>query len=47
MCPGPTKTEFAKRSGKNDASFAMEAEKVAEIGYRGMQIKDFKAQLFL
>lgn len=37
LCPGPTKTEFATRSGKSDASFAMEAKKVAEIGYKGMQ----------
>lgn len=37
LCPGPTKTEFATRSGKTDASFAMEAKTVAKIGYKGMQ----------
>lgn len=37
LCPGPTKTEFASRSGKNDASFAMDAKTVAMAGYKGMQ----------
>jgi len=37
LCPGPTKTEFAARSGKNDAGFAMDAACVAMAGFRGMQ----------
>lgn len=37
LCPGPTKTEFAARSGKNDAGFAMDAKSVAMAGYQGMQ----------
>lgn len=37
LCPGPTKTDFAARSGKNDAGFAMDAKSVAMAGYKGMQ----------
>jgi len=36
LCPGPTKTEFATRSGKRDAGFAMDARSVALAGIRGM-----------
>ena len=37
LCPGPTKTEFATRSGKKDAGFAMSARSVAMAGYKGLQ----------
>lgn len=37
LCPGPTRTEFASRSGKKDAEFAMDAKAVAMAGYKGMQ----------
>ena len=37
LCPGPTKTEFATRAGKQDAGFAMDARSVAMAGYKGMQ----------
>ena len=36
LCPGPTKTAFAARSGKKDAGFAMDAKDVATAGYKGM-----------
>jgi uncharacterized protein len=36
LCPGATKTEFAARAGRKDSKNAMEAEKVAEIAYRGL-----------
>jgi len=36
LCPGATKTEFAKRAGKGDLRVAMAPRRVAEIGYRGL-----------
>jgi short-subunit dehydrogenase len=40
LCPGATKTEFAKRASMEDANIfltgAMKAQKVAEIGYRAL-----------
>lgn len=36
LCPGATKTQFSKRSGKGDLKVAMTAEKVAKLGYRGL-----------
>jgi uncharacterized protein len=34
LCPGATRTEFAKRAGKSDVAHAMSAEKVARIAYK-------------
>lgn len=34
LCPGTTKTDFAKRAGKKELEVAMSAEKVAYIGYK-------------
>lgn len=36
LCPGATKTNFSKRSGKGDLDVAMSAEKVAKIGYNAL-----------
>ncbi|SHK09344.1 hypothetical protein SAMN02745163_03207 [Clostridium cavendishii DSM 21758] len=36
LCPGATKTKFAKRAGKNDLSSAMSPYEVALIGYNGL-----------
>lgn len=41
LCPGPTRTEFHERAGMGHSKFAkggvaMDAEKVARIGYDGM-----------
>ncbi|MDF2612992.1 MAG: fabG2 [Clostridia bacterium] len=41
LCPGATKTDFARRAGKQDSSIAMEAKKVAEIAYKEL-MKDKK-----
>ncbi|NIW78946.1 MAG: SDR family NAD(P)-dependent oxidoreductase, partial [Calditrichae bacterium] len=41
LCPGPTKTEFQRRAGFENVllmkSRVMSAERVARIGYRGLQ----------
>lgn len=37
LCPGPTKTEFARRSGRLDSALADDARSVALAGFRGMQ----------
>jgi short-subunit dehydrogenase len=39
LCPGATKSEFAKNAGKVTAKSAMEARSVAEIAYRGLMKK--------
>lgn len=36
LCPGTTKTEFARRAGKGDLPLAMHPRKVAEIGYQAL-----------
>lgn len=36
LCPGPTKTDFARRAGRKDAVSAMNAKSVAMAGYQGM-----------
>ncbi len=40
LCPGSTKTEFAKKAGMEDTLlfklFVMDADRVCEIGYRGL-----------
>ena len=36
LCPGATKTNFSKRSGKGDLDVAMSAKKVAKIGYNAL-----------
>lgn len=36
LCPGATKTEFAKRAGKKDLENAMDAKEVAAIAYKGL-----------
>ncbi|PHV70928.1 short-chain dehydrogenase [Sporanaerobium hydrogeniformans] len=36
LCPGATKTEFARRAGRQDAGIAMSAEEVAKKAYRGL-----------
>lgn len=36
LCPGATKTNFSKRSGKGDLDVAMTAKEVAEIGFRAL-----------
>lgn len=36
LCPGATKTNFSKRSGKGDLDIAMSAEKVAKEGYKAL-----------
>ncbi|MEA4923272.1 MAG: SDR family oxidoreductase [Eubacteriaceae bacterium] len=37
ICPGPTKTNWAANAGKADSSIALDPEKVAGIGYKGLQ----------
>lgn len=37
FCPGATKTEFAKRSGKADSGSAMNPDVVARIAYDGLK----------
>lgn len=36
LCPGTTKTNFAKRAGKKELDIAMSAKKVAYIGYKAL-----------
>jgi len=36
LCPGATKTNFAKAAGRADASIAMSAEEVAAKAYKGL-----------
>ena len=36
LCPGATKTEFAKRAGKRDTKAAMAAEDVAREAFKGL-----------
>lgn len=36
LCPGATKTNFSKRSGKGDLKVAMSAKDVALIGFNGL-----------
>lgn len=36
LCPGATKTEFAKRAGKRDSSAAMDARDVARAAFSGL-----------
>ena len=36
LCPGATRSEFAKNAGKGTVKSAMEAKAVAEIAYRGL-----------
>lgn len=37
LCPGATKTNFAKNAGKRDMPIAMQASKVARIAYNGLK----------
>ncbi|HCW03464.1 MAG TPA: short-chain dehydrogenase [Clostridium sp.] len=39
LCPGATKTNFAKMAGRRDNKAAMPAEKVAEAGYKALMKK--------
>ena len=39
LCPGATKTNFAKRAGRRDNKAAMSPEKVAEAGYKALMKK--------
>lgn len=36
LCPGPTKTEFASRAGRQDSALAADARSVAQAGFDGM-----------
>lgn len=36
LCPGATKTQFSKRAGKRDLTVAMNAERVARVGYSSL-----------
>lgn len=37
LCPGATKTNFAKRAGKKDTPIAMDPSKVAKAAYEGLK----------
>ncbi len=37
ICPGPTKTNWAKNAGKADSRMALDPKKVARIGFEGLQ----------
>lgn len=39
LCPGATKTNFAKRAGRRDNKAAMSPSKVAEAGYKALMKK--------
>ncbi len=53
LCPGATRTEFAKRAGKKDTRLAMEAKEVAQIAFKGLMnnkkiiIPGFRNKLFV
>lgn len=40
LCPGPTKTNWAKNAGKSDSKTALDPAEVARIGFTGMQKGD-------
>lgn len=40
LCPGPTKTNWAKNAGKADSKTALDPAEVARIGFEGMQRSD-------
>lgn len=40
LCPGPTKTNWAKNAGKSDSKTALYPAEVAKIGFTGMQNGD-------
>lgn len=40
LCPGPTKTNWAKSAGKADSKTALDPADVARIGFEGMQKGD-------
>jgi len=37
LCPGPVKTDWARRAGKADSRLAKDPAEIARIGYAGMQ----------
>jgi len=37
LCPGPVKTDWARRAGKADSRLAKDPAEIARIGYLGMQ----------
>lgn len=37
LCPGATRTNFAKNAGRENSSMAMEPDKVAKIAYEGLK----------
>ncbi|MFT8315416.1 MAG: SDR family oxidoreductase [Clostridium sp.] len=37
LCPGATRTNFAKAAGRENSSIAMEPDKVAKIAYEGLK----------